>query len=371
MAMNKIILGVSLCAILMLPVYVDAGPIVRSGEKISIDSTQILKGDFYGFAPVVTLSGSADNDVYIGGGTVTVNAPIKEDLTIVGGVVQVHGDVGDDLRVIGGDVTLGKAVKGDVVVLGGSLTVLSTASIEGDVLFLGGNLSVEGDVVGGIHGTSDTVRINSKVGGDILYTATNSFVLGDKADIRGAITYTSMQDIVRAQDAHVTGIIHRAEAKIEANTNLLKMLMLEGCMLLFGSLALFLVCRKRIQSSITDPSAGISVTGLVGLGVFLVLPFVGVIFVVSVVGLFVGIALLVLYVLMVTLALLCSGILAGYYIQKAFTKKTNITLGTVLCGVFGLVFLSVVPVVGGLLLFACVIISLGKISQMLYQSFRP
>ncbi len=368
--MKKIILSLYVCAFVVFPSLVEAGPVLRSGENVSIDSTQVLKGDFYGLAKTMTISGASEDDAYIAGGTITVNAPVEKDLTIAAGVVQIHGDVGDDLRVIGGDVTVGNIVKGDVVVLGGSLVILSTAVIEGDVLFMGGELTIEGKVNGSIHGTSDTVRINSMVGGDILFTANKSFTLGDKANIIGSLTYESAQELVRAQNAQVSGSIHRTDHVGPVPRAVWQVYLLPICMMLFIALVLFLLGRRHIQSIAEREKNTLGMSGLIGLGTFFIVPFVSGVLIVSVVGIPLGVALFALYILGFIMSVGGVGIMFGLIIQKLLTKKASVTLGTVFFGVIGLCAVSLVPIIGGIVLFAGIIIVLGMLSTCLYRLLR-
>lgn len=359
-----------LSIVLLTPTLTFAGPIIRSGDKISVDSSQILKGDFYGFGQNVTLSGVAEDDVYIAGGNITINAHVQNDLSILGGVVQVHGDVDDDLRVVGGTVTVGHAIKGDLVVLGGNLNILSTASIEGDVLFMGRALQVDGPVTGAIHGTSDDIRINAPVGGDISYTASHEFVLGDNARVRGNINYKSRNDIVRAQESSVQGEIYKAETPIEVGGSLLKLFLVQLSILAFASLTLYLVARKQLRSMILKTRNNLGLTGLIGLAVLIVVPFVSVVLMISVIGLYLGIMLLVSYIFLLFVSCIYAAVMLGYYAEKYGFKKTVVTMTTVILGVLILCLLGFIPVIGKLLIFACIVVALGELSTTLYRSLR-
>lgn len=359
----------SICVVLVVPSVVSAGPILRSGETISVDASQVLKGDFYGLSPNVTISGPAEDDVYIAGGTVTINAPVAKDLTIVGGSVQIHGEIGDDVRIVGGEVTLAKAVKGDVVVMGGSLTVLSTATVEGDVLFMGGTLVVEGEVAGAIHGAADTVRINTKVGGNITMNVARLFSLGDNSEILGTITYESANDIVRAQNS-IVGEVQKLEPKIEQGVSLLKKLAFVVGMLLFAALTCYLALRKYIEPVMVVTSQTPGMSGLVGLSVFLLLPFIASLLVVSVLGSIIGIFLFMLYGVSLILALLGACVLLGLYLQKVLTKKSSITMQTVVSGVLLFCLIGFVPVLGGFIAFGLMCIVLGGMSTSFYRALR-
>jgi len=368
--MNNIFVKSIILLAVCVPVFVHAGPIMRSGESISVDASQVLKGDFYGFAPTVTISGSAENDVFIGGGTVTINAPVAEDLTVVGGVVQVHGDVGDDLRIVGGEVTLAKAVKGDVVVVGGTLTILSTGSIEGDVLFMGGSLVVEGAVKGGVHANAETVRINSEIGGDVSLWVKTTFTAGDNANVLGNVQYESATEIIRAQDATIVGTVRRVETVQEVSLTVFKQLILNVVLMFFAVLTVYLTLRKYVEHVAGISMRAPGVSGLLGLGVFILLPFVSMLLLVSVLGSPIGVILFALYIILCIFAVLGASILCGVYIQKLLTKKTNISLGTVTLGLVSFCLLLFVPVIGWFIIFGLIMIVLGGLSTALYQSIR-
>ncbi len=368
--MNKITLIASLFAVILIPSFAHAGPIIRSGETISVDASQVLKGDFYGLASTVNISGPAENDLYVGGGTVTVNAPVKGDLTVIGGVVQVHGDVGDDLRIVGGEVVLAKSVEGDVVVAGGTLTILSTAVVHGDVLFMGGDLTIEGTIMGTIHGTSDTLRIDSEVGGDVSYVATNAVTFGDKAHVVGRVTYESPRDLVRAQNAQIDGDITKKDVPSVQGSSFVNLYLIQISVLLFVAFSFFLVGRRYLQNVIEKSASSVGLSGLIGLGVFLVIPFISGVLLVSVVGLLLGIILFALYVLALIVSFVCAGVLFGYGVQRAVMQKSTVTFSTILFGVIIFNLFSFVPYLGGLLIFAGMLVMLGGMSTAVYHKLR-
>lgn len=368
--MKNIILLLSIVASILTPIYTYAGPILRSGEEVSVDAEQALKGDFYGVGSTVTVSGPADNDVYVGGGSVTINAPVKQDLTIVGGDVQVHGEVADDIRVVGGNVVIAKPVKGDVVVVGGSLTILSTATIEGDVLFTGSDLTVEGEVVGSIHGSVDKVRINAKVGGDISFSTIYSFTLGDKAQILGDITYASNAEMIRAQDASIAGEVHKIPLEDNSTSDILRSYSIFIFIIICTAMTLYILARRRVVEIVTQTHTSIGVQGLVGIIVFLTLPVVSMLCMMTVIGVGVGVMLLLVYIVTLLFSFILSGILCGYYIQYALKKKEDISFITVVLGVIFFLVVVSVPYIGPFILLGTTLILFGKLSIYLYTHIK-
>lgn len=369
-SMKKIPFILSFLAIAFIPMFSEASPIIRSGETISIDATQVLQGDFYGMAQKVSISGIAEHDVYVAGLNVTINAPIQQDALIVGGTVQIHGEVGDDVRVLGGEVTIGERVKGDVVVYGGTLHILSTAHVEGELIFSGERLQVDGDVDGGIHGFSKTARINALVGGDIEYTATESLSLGERTVVMGNVSYKSMNELVRAQASVVEGTILRNEIGSPETQNALEPLLYMLGILVFATLTVYFFGREYAEKVTQSAVAQLGKNGLIGLAVLIAVPFVGIMLMVSVVGVLVGLVLFMAYVSALILSLVLVAVLLGVYVQKFFTKQTTLRAQTVLIGTFSFSVVALVPVIGPLGIFALMMIIFGTLSKRVFQLIR-
>lgn len=356
------------CAVVFLPGTVFAGPVIRSGDSVSIAADQVIEGDFYAGGGTVSLSGTAEGDAYIAGGTVTVNAEIAEDLVVAGGTVQVHAPVGDDLRIVGGDVTVAEHVGGDLVILGGSVQVLSTAQIEGDILFFGGNIDVKGGVKGSVVGFGDNVRLDSGIGGDVKVTASQLLTLGDRAEVLGNVVYKSPSEIARAQNAVVVGDLIQEQFSSESGSSRYAVLPL--LMTLFAALTVFLLFRNRLQGVVDVSKTSYGGNGLVGLGVFLLVPVVSILLLVSVLGFIPGIVLFLSYLLLLIAAWIISGIVLGTFALKFFMKTEKISVLSVIVGVVLFDILVLVPYIGVLLALAIFLVVLGGISRLLYNVFR-
>ncbi len=368
MQKKLIVVLIALCA--QIPLSVQAGPIVRTGDTVSVDAEQMLKGDFYGFGSDISISGAAENDSYLFGGNVTVNASTTEDLTIVGGMVQVHGEVGDDLRVVGGEVTIAEPIKGDVVVLGGTLSILSTATVEGDVLFYGETLKIDGDVTGSVFGAANEVRINNAVHGDVSLRAYDTLALGDNARIDGSVSYTSAKDLARAQGAEVKGDIHRIKEQIVSNAEMWKTLLMQLFMFAFAVSLMYVLAPRRVAELTLDTSRGFGVHGLIGLSLFLVIPILSVLLFASIIGFVFGIVLILAYLLFLICALLLSPILLGALITRGLKMENQISFATIGIGLTGFFMLALIPYIGGLAIFAVFAIACGKIGHFVYSALR-
>lgn len=352
----------------VLPVAVFASPVIRSGESVAVGQGQVVEGDFYGAGGSVTVSGEVQGDVYVAGGTVTVNAPVGTDLVAAGGVVQVHSPVGDDLRIAGGEAIVGSAVNGDVVVFGGVLHVLSTADIKGDILFFGGELVVEGPVEGSIFGFSKSTRIDASVGGDITIRADEKLTLGDRAEVLGNIAYTGSNDIERAQNAVVVGDIQTEKV---AGTGGIPFGFIFTSLIatLFAALTFFLIFRRQFEEVVERSRTAYGVQGLIGLAVFVGMPFVSVILILSVLGSLIGIFLLAVYIALLVASWIVLAGLIGSFIMRFFDRShQTLSILSIGVGVLALELLMLIPFLGTLAVFAGVVIVLGGIALRIYRA---
>jgi hypothetical protein len=355
----------------LMPQAVMAGPIIRSGDLVSVDAGQALKGDFYGLGSTVTLSGPAEHDAYLGGGTVTVNGPVAEDLVIAGGSAQVHSEIADDLRVIGGEATLGGEVKGDVVVVGGTFTVLSTAHVDGDILFFGGTLIVEGDVDGTIHGYAQTARINAAVGGDVMMTTAHALILSDRAHVMGNVSYTSANELSRAQGAVIEGEVQRSDIASSSSEGSATGLIFAALSLLFLAASFFVLARSKVEWLVREAYVRPGQNGLIGLAIFLVMPFAAFILCVSIVGIPLGILVFAGYIASLMVSIGLAALFLGYAIERLVFKRDCMKPATLAIGVCATIVLVMLPFVGFFTVWALGLISIGTMGVRIARWLRP
>lgn len=364
---NKYILSIFF-GVLIVPSVAFAGPIIRSGDAISVTSDQVLEGDFYAFGGTVLVSGEAEHDVYAMGGSVTVNAPVKGDLVILGGTVNVHGEIGDDVRIAGGEVTIAEHVTGDLVVLGGVVNILSTASVDGDILFFGSELTIGGGVKGSVMGVASNVRIDAVVEGNVSVTAVDGLTLGDRAELLGSLEYKSSSALARAQGAVVVGEVQRKTVADEEDRGYVVLLPI--LVMLFAALTAYLLFRPFLQKLTEATSLAYGTYGLVGLAVFFAMPFVGGLLILSVLGMFVGIVILISYLLLLLVSFVVAGITFGAFLQRPFTKSLRLSPASVATGMIIFTLLPFIPYVGFLLMLAAVFIALGSLSVHLFRHIK-
>ena len=357
---------VTLLTLMLVPNLVSAETVVRTGNSVSIGVSQVVENDFYASAGSVTHSGEVREDMYVVAGSVTINGPIGADLTALGGTVQVNAPVGDDVRVMGGEVVISGEVKGDVFVIGGLLKVLSSASIDGGIYFYGGEAEIEGVVKGSVMGRAESITISSEVGA-VDVSAVN-VTLSDRANVRGDLSYASVRELERAAGAVVEGDIMRGTVAEEDNRGNASLIFVLSW--IFTTLCIFLIFRTRFAELLSEIKRDTARVGLVGLATFFIAPLLSFILLATVLGAWLGIVTLLSTLLLFLISWIILPVLLGGYIMSHLSKGRRIDLWSVLVGLFTVIFLSYIPVVGGLLIFISFLLTIGSIAYLAYRSLK-
>lgn len=355
-------------ALVLIPFSANASTVVRTGDVVSLAADQSVEGDFYGLGGTTAVSGEVSEDLFLIGGTVTMNGDIGADVAAVGGTIDIHGAVGDDVRVIGGTVVVAGTVEGNLVVVASELKVLSTAVIGGDVMFFGGNADVSGAVGKDVLGTSEYLRIDGSVGGNVDIKA-GSVVLGDRAEITGRLSYNSPQDLIRAQNAIVTGEIVRSEEKV-APDNALRSLAVAFLATLFAALVLFLLGKPFVHTIVSRSHDRAWRSVFIGFGFIFLVPIAAVILLVSTLGTLVGFLLLFAYLALLCLAFILVGPVIGSYVMRFTKQSPTVTVLTIVLGTALAYVVMIVPVLGQLLLLLTVTLTLGVVAEYFVRIMR-
>lgn len=361
-----------LVSLFLLPLFVSANTIVRTGDSISVANDQVVEGDFYAVGSNVSMSGEVTEDFFSITGKLTSNGSVGEDMLVIAGSAQIHATVTDDVRILAGDATIASHVSGDVIVIAGTLHILSSASIEGDVLFYGEYATVEGSVGGSVMGTSNTLRIDAVVGKDVDVKS-GTLTLGEKAVVNGDVRLQSSNELVRAQNATIIGDVAMSDV-VDSNTKdskqIARNLLVPLLISLFAALSAYLLFRRHIEILVFGAQEQLGVAMVVGLGGMLFGPVVILLLFVTVLGIFVGLVGLFVYLLGLIVAFVLSQIILGSILVKLATKRNEVTPYSIAIGAVAFHVCALIPVIGGLFMIAMVSLAFGSFFRLLYKHTR-
>ena len=250
-----------------------------------------------------------------------------------------HAADGDDRVVITGPVTIGPdEVAQDVVVVDGDVTV--RGRVSGDLVAVNGTVTITGTVRGDVITIADraTLGPGARVGGDVRY-ADKKPAVASGAQVSGDVERVNV-DKIAGPAGIATGIGAWLAISISA--------------LLLGLLALWLAPRAALAASETAQTrTGRSVAW--GIGLFLGIPILGLILLVTLVGLPLGVLVLLALLPLYSLGYTTSGWLLG-------RRLLGPDRGRVLAFIAGLAILRVIaliPVLGGLVWLVATVFGLG------------
>lgn len=344
----------------------------EAGEAVRIQGT--VTEDIYAAGGTVDVLAQVEGDAVVVGGRITVSESISGDLMAVGGAVSVRADVADDVRLAGGDVTLSGTVGGDAIVAGGNVTLTPDARVGGRAWFAGGRIDVAGMVGRELKATGGRIVISGRVNGDVALVAQSIRIL-DSAIIDGRLSYKSPEEAEIASGAQILGGIsyvpvEQPELPIAAAVVGLSIVLLLS-LIVTGS-AIYLMFPRFIETTLTTLRAEPWKCLGIGLAVFAATPVVISILFVTVIGWLPALVIGALY-----LILLLAGFLTGVFyvgqisfglMKRRDVSKTKRLLAFVAALVV-VILLGLIPLLGGLLLFALLLLGAGVLILEMYRAY--
>ena len=289
-------------------------------------------------------------------GTVVVRGTVTGDVSGAAGTIHVteSGRVGGSVDGAAGTVRIDGAVGGDVSVGAGTLEVTETARIGGDVDAGAGYVSVDGRVDGDVRVGAETVVLgpNALIGGDFRYDAA-TLDRDPAATVEGSVV-SQPRERRPSGGAAVVGNVLGAVYGLLAN-------LLFGALLLLAFPDFSTGVASRVGSSPVR-TGGVGLLALVGVPVVLVL---------------VAVTLVGIPLAVVGAVAFAGGIWAGLVYGQfavgvralAVVDRENRWLALVV-GLVGFAFLGAVPILGGLLELAVLLLGLGALALGLRDAYR-
>ena len=363
--MKKLLSGAVLVAALMAPLVSSAAQFYAD-KTVSLSSSDAVKNDAYLAGGTVTSSGKVPGDLAAAGGTVIITGDVGLDALVAGGNVSVLAPVGDDLRVAGGNVTVQGKVGGDLVMAGGQASV-GGAGITGDAAIAGGSVALEAPVGGSVRIAGGDVIIDAPITGNVTVMA-RSLTLGSHAVINGKLAYTADSALTQKDGATVKGSVSytpRPAKEVSARSiaALVSAWLFGKFLILLVSALLLGLLMKRYSSELVR-RAGERPWAEMGRGVlvFVALPAISFILLITFVGIPFGVIGLLSFVAVLILSWIVAPILLGSLLYRWITKGGwVVNWKTILLGVFVYCLLTFVPVVGWIVQALLGLLALGSV----------
>jgi cytoskeletal protein CcmA (bactofilin family) len=351
---------------------------LRQGNDVTIPAGVTVADDLYATGGTVHVNGTIAGSLIAAGGTVDVSGTVQRDVLVAGGTVTISGPVMGTIRVAGGNLRLSGPVGEDLVAAGGTIEVASGSTIGRDLVLTGANATVAGQVGRDLTVAASTLDLSGSVernvkadvtnlhlengatiGGNLDYGSDNVARIDSAATVNGTVTHSP------AQFTHQPSAAQRALDTFTGWIRLVVGLFVLGLVVLlpFGAFG------RRAADAIGGdalPSLGLGLAVLIGVPIAALFVFV--------LGLLMGGWPLAL----AGLSLLAIGAAVGYVLSSVFVGRAAFRLLRteahplleLLVGLVVLTAVGLVPILGGLVDVAAVVMGLGALTITLFRSWR-
>ncbi len=366
----------------------DAKPMPTDASRES--SASSAGGNIYRAGGSVRLAAPVKGDFYAAGGRVTVDQPVAGDAALAGGSVTVRAAIGDDLRAAGGDVNIQSTVGGELYASGGNITLGNAAAVADAVTLYAGNVTIEGKINGPLKVYAQKVVLNGEIVRDVELNA-EEIELGPQAKLGAALRYPSNAQFKTAQGVTIGGAITRGEA-MNGRPDTHRDRQWHGQMMGSGSewagtaagflgllavsvlfLLVFTGFSRRASHRISQtPWPALAA----GLAVLLGTPMLAMLLLITLIGIPLGIALMMLFPLMLLIGCIVGVFSIAQRVQGAIQKEGPGRSSVAMVGFFALTLLLVlllgsIPFIGFLVLTAIIVLGTGACALELYRQVRP
>jgi len=352
----------------------------KKGGNVSISKDEQVK-NLYTAGNLISINGDIEKGFYAAGNVVTVNGDVDGSISVVGGTTVIRGNVEDSVHVGGGSILIEGQIKEDLFLAGGNIIVSNSASVGGDLIVGGGTVDIQGPINGDVRIAGGQVIINSEIGGKINVIA-DELKLGSQANIVNGLNYKSPKEAFIDDGALVLGEINFIESKykeagwIKHPKTFLSILTLGFLIKILGMIVVGLVLiyvfksltKELVKEGLTHFWSNLGH----GFAALILTPVACIILLFTVVGIWLAGLLGITYLFMVILALGLASVTFGSWLIKVLKKQSEYSIDwqAVVLGVIVLKIIIWIPIVGWLIGLIFVLVSLGSIYQLAYQSLR-
>lgn len=341
----------------------------RSGSQVTIGPNETINDDLYLAGGTVDVQGTVQGDVVASGGTVNITGNVRGGVLAAGGTVNITGQVERSVRAAGGNVNVNGPVGGDVVFAGGGVTLGPNARVGRDVLVGAGSATIDGQITRNVLAGSGGLALNGTVGGNVRSDG-GQVRVGDRGVINGSLSYASNQDASISSGAQVRGGVDRRAVEQPSSANPIVSSIvgwLRAVVGLFAAGLLFLLLFPRVSRRTVDTLRASPWASLgIGFAILVAVPVLAVLAIITgafIGGWWVGLVILAAYGIAIALSIPIAGTSLGNWILDRTGRGSTNLIWPLLLGVVVLMLVSVVPFVGGIVLFAAVLFGLGALAM--------
>ena len=339
---------------------------IRSGQDITIGTTETIEDDLYAFGTNIAINGTIHGDLIAGGNNISVDGNVTGDVIAGGNSVAIRGQVGGSVRAAGNTVVVDGKIANDLVVGGNELTILGNGRVGRDVIVGATNATISGQIGRDLQAGGANVKIDSGVGGNVTANV-ERLQITDRGTVGGSLKYTSKNEAQIANAASVKGSVERqtpdnGRAPLFSGTAALVVEWLKGLigLLILGILVVFFFpgfSRRAGEVLVHSPWLTLAVGALALIG----LPILSIVFFAVgylIGGWWIGFVVLALFVVVLALSIPVAAVGVGGALLRVARRPVPVWLALFI-GLVALLLVALIPILGGIVIFCALLFGMG------------
>lgn len=320
---------------------------------------------FYAMAgESINLADDVDGSSFLAGSSIENTANINGANFIAGNNIEFSGS--SDYSIIAGNsIDFSGSVLKDTVIAGNIINIKKESNLKRDVIVLGSDIQIMGTIGRNITIYSRKVSFKGAfISGNVRIQA-EEIDVDNESMILGKISYP--KDAKANISSHIKNIEKTSPIQTD-DDDLISFLMSRvwSFMSIVFIFALLTLVRPKLFEEVNDKYKKLDFSTTVstftkGLSFLIIVPVISLMLLMFPFGISLSLILLALYFIIVYLSSLFSGYVFGY---KLWQKFLNSDINLLLVGILGysvLFIFELIPIVGGLIRFACMLFGIGMI----------
>lgn len=341
----------------------------------------MMDEDYFSAGGSAELDKRVEGDAFLSGGRVAVRGPVKGDVAVAGGDIAVADTVGQDLYAAGGSVAVSGQVAGNARIAGAQVTISQRGGVAGKATVAAASVRMAGRVGRYLAVYAESVRIEGEVGGDLRIVA-RLVEIGPEAKIGGKLIYRSPQlakidatAVIAGGVTHVPmewpsgrlGSLARLATWISV-VLLVFSLLLVGVIMILAFPAFSAAAAHTVRS---DPWKSLAL----GFSLLLCLPVAAILFMLTVIGIPLGVALLLVYPVMLLLGFITGALFLSDRVaiwigrRRGVAVKSGWRYATLSATLLALLLACKIPLAGCVVALLVLLFGLGAFWMCAYRGY--
>ena len=345
--------------LLLIPACASA--MFYSNKTVDITSHDASE-NIYAAGENINVAGKLQGDIIAAGNIINVSSETEGDIIVAGSRITINNNA-EDIRLVGSSITIDSKINGDLVAFGAIINVTNNTEISKNSMITGGTIFFDGKSSGDLELLGSIVYFNGVAENNITVRA-DDFTLGPNASVKGTLHIISE----RKKDYSDRGIITlwQKPEKKSFGERLASRATFSLMLIVAGLILIWLFNKFKVDVTEYILSSPLQALGFGALSLILT-PVIAILLFFTIIFIPVSLFLIALWLLTLFLCFVFAGLITGRLVLKnKGSEYLSLIIGVVVFEV-----LTLIPVIGGFLNFAAVLLGFGSLTRTIFLMVKP